>query len=109
MKENADSGENVPVNLTDKGAIPLKAGTYSLTITVKGNYSGSVTRTLYIASKAQLLKNASVKCKGTITNTLAGRVLCMALIIPLAIRTTLRGAKPRWYLRQNLHRAIVED
>lgn len=67
-KENGESGEKEPVNLTDKGQIPLNAGTYSLTIAGTGNYGGSVTHKLYIASKAQLLKNAKVKCKGTISN-----------------------------------------
>ncbi len=43
-----------------QGKLPLHAGSYILTITGKGNYTGAVRRKLYVAQKQKLMKHASV-------------------------------------------------
>lgn len=60
--------DDTPVTLTSKGQLPLNAGTYRLTIEGIDNYTGSIDKELYVASKAQLLKNAKVTCTGTISD-----------------------------------------
>ncbi len=52
-----ESGENVALT---QGKLPLNAGSYTMTITGKGNYTGVVTRKLYVAEKQKLMKNVSI-------------------------------------------------
>ena len=65
LKENRDfvvsvqneAGEDVALN---QGKLPLNTGTYTLTLSGKGNFTGTVKRNLYVAEKQKLMKNASV-------------------------------------------------
>ncbi len=61
------AADGAPVILNEKGQLPLESGTYSCIMEGKGNYTGSLEKTLYVAPKAQLLKNAKLKITGTIT------------------------------------------
>ena len=60
--------DGTPVTLNSKGQLPLNSGTYTVTIDGKDNYTGSIERELYVASKTRLIKNAKVKCTGTISD-----------------------------------------
>lgn len=51
------SGQNVVLT---QGKMPLNAGSYTMTVTGKGNYTGVVTRKLYVAEKQKLMKNVSI-------------------------------------------------
>ena len=51
------SGQNVALT---QGKLPLNAGSYTMTVTGKGNYTGVVTRRLYVAEKQKLMKNVSI-------------------------------------------------
>ncbi len=67
-KAGGTNGESAAVSLNAKGQIPLEAGTYQATITGKGNFTGEITKTLYIADKTQLFKYAKVTCKTVISD-----------------------------------------
>lgn len=55
------AADGAPVILNEKGQLPLESGTYSCVMEGKGNYTGFLEKTLYVAPKAQLLKNAKIK------------------------------------------------
>lgn len=59
------NGTGTPVALA-QGKLPLNAGNYELVITGTGNYTGTVRRSLYVADKKNLMKNASVTYTKTI-------------------------------------------
>lgn len=59
------NGTGTPVTLA-QGKLPLNAGNYEMIITGKGNYTGTLRRSLYVASKKNLMKNASVTYAKTI-------------------------------------------
>ena len=67
-----DSGEPVSVTLDAKGKLPLTKGTYQVTIVGKDNFTGEMEITkkdpLRVDDKAQLLKNAKVSCKKTVSD-----------------------------------------
>ncbi|MCM1424373.1 MAG: hypothetical protein NC415_11260, partial [bacterium] len=53
-----ETGETV--TLDNKGRLALNAGTYTLAVTGKGNYTGTIERRLYVSEKQKLIKNAAV-------------------------------------------------
>lgn len=55
------------VALNAKGQVPLTSGAYELIIAGKDNFTGEIHKTLQIADKTKLFKNAKVTCKGTIS------------------------------------------
>ena len=60
-----------------QGKLPLHAGSYILTITGKGNYTGAVRRKLYVAQKQKLMKHASVTLGKNRRRTLTrGKTCC---------------------------------
>lgn len=81
--------DGAAVNLTDKGQLPLGAGTYKLTIEGKDNYTGSVEKDLYVAAKEQLIRNAKIKCVSTISDVTKGQL--QAGIEPQNLEVTLNG------------------
>ena len=64
LKKETD-GTDAPVTLT-QGKLPLNAGNYELVITGKGNYAGTLRRSLYVADKKNLMKNATITYAKTI-------------------------------------------
>ncbi len=56
------------VSLTQKGELPMNEGNYHLTISGQGNYTGVVTKELYVAPKAKLMKNAKVVYTKTVSD-----------------------------------------
>ncbi|MDE7357987.1 MAG: BspA family leucine-rich repeat surface protein, partial [Lachnospiraceae bacterium] len=58
-----EAGKNVSLA---QGKLPLDAGVYTMTVTGKGNYTGTVSRRLYVAEKQRLMKNASVTYAKTV-------------------------------------------
>lgn len=81
--------DGTAVGLTDKGQLPLNAGTYRLTIEGKDNYTGSVEKDLYVAAKENLIKNAKVKCAATVPD--ATKEQLQAGISPKNLEVTLYG------------------
>lgn len=74
-KKALKEGRDYSVSVTDEsgqdieltqGKLPLNAGGYILAVTGKGNYTGTVTRKLYVAEKQKLMKNASVTYAKTV-------------------------------------------
>ena len=67
LKEGRDytvaltSADGTDVTLTKGKAILAEAGSYTLTITGTGNYTGTVTRTIHVSDKAHLMKNVAIK------------------------------------------------
>lgn len=70
VKKTGGAGsETSAVPLNAKGQLPLAAGTYQLTIEGKGNYKGAANeKTIYVADKTVLLKNAKVTGISAVTN-----------------------------------------
>lgn len=58
---------NGDVTLNAKGQIPLTSGAYEVVIAGKDNFTGEIHKTLQIADKTKLFKNAKVSCKGTVS------------------------------------------
>lgn len=81
--------DGTAVSLTDKGQLPLNAGTYRLTIEGKDNYTGSVEKDLYVAAKEQLIKNAKIKCTPVISDVTKAQL--QAGISPQNLEVTLKG------------------
>ena len=68
QKAGAESDSSA-VSLNNKGQLPLTNGTYQLTITGKGNYSGVLSgKVLQVADKTKLLKNAKVSGISAVSN-----------------------------------------
>ncbi|MDE6406743.1 MAG: BspA family leucine-rich repeat surface protein [Lachnospiraceae bacterium] len=66
-----EAGKNVALA---QGKLPLDAGVYTMTVTGKGNYTGTVTRELYVAERQKLMKNVSVTLgKKQRTHTYTGK------------------------------------
>ena len=82
--------DQTPATLTDKGQMPLNAGTYRLTVSGIDNYTGSFEKELYVASKTQLMKNAKVTCKGTVTDVTKAQL--EAGIEPQDLQVSMNGA-----------------
>ncbi|MBD5469885.1 MAG: InlB B-repeat-containing protein [Lachnospiraceae bacterium] len=61
-------GESATVPLNAKGQLPLTAGAYQVTIAGKNNFTGEITKNVYVADKTRLFKNAKVTCKAVISN-----------------------------------------
>lgn len=61
----ADGGGDTALNA--KGQIPLTSGAYEVIIAGKDNFTGEIHKTLQIADKTKLFKNAKVTCKGTVS------------------------------------------
>lgn len=53
--------------LNAKGQILLASGAYEVIIAGKDNFTGEIHKTLQIADKTKLFKNAKVTCKGTVS------------------------------------------
>lgn len=51
------SGQNVALI---QGKMPLNAGSYTMTVTGKGNYTGAVIRELYVSERQKLMKNVAI-------------------------------------------------
>lgn len=81
--------DGTAVSLTDKGQLPLNAGTYRLTIEGKDNYTGSVEKDLYVAAKDHLIKNAKVKCAATVSDVTKEQL--RAGIEPKELEVTMYG------------------
>lgn len=81
--------DGTAVDLTDRGQLPLNAGSYRLTIEGKDNYTGIVEKDLYVAAREKLIKNARVKCKAAITNVTKEQL--QAGISPQDLEVTLNG------------------
>ena len=67
-KVDSQDSESAAVPLNAKGQLPLTAGTYQVTIAGKDNFTGEITKTLYVADKTSLFKNAKVTCKAVISD-----------------------------------------
>lgn len=68
QKAGAESDSSA-VSLNNKGQLPLTNGTYQLTITGIGNYSGVLSgKVLQVADKTKLLKNAKVSGISAVSN-----------------------------------------
>lgn len=68
QKAGAESGSSA-VPLNNKGQLPLTNGTYQLTMTGTGNYSGVLSGiVLQVADKTKLLKNAKVSGISAVSN-----------------------------------------
>ncbi len=67
LKEGRDytvalaSAEGTDVTLAKGKAVLAEAGSYTLTITGIGNYTGTVTRTIHVSDKAHLMQNVTIK------------------------------------------------
>lgn len=70
QKAGAQSDSSA-VSLNNKGQLPLTNGTYQLTITGIGNYSGVLSgKVLQVADKTKLLKNAKVSGISAVSNVM---------------------------------------
>jgi len=70
QKAGAESDSSA-VSLNNKGQLPLTNGTYQLTITGIGNYSGVLSgKVLQVADKTKLLKNAKVSGISAVSNVM---------------------------------------
>jgi len=67
-KENSEGSESAAVALNAKGQLPLTEGVYQVTIAGKDNFTGEITKMLYVADKARLFKNAKVTCKAAVSD-----------------------------------------
>ncbi len=80
---------NTAVTLNDKGQLPLNSGTYRLSITGQGNYTGSIEKELYVASKSQLIKNAKITCTGAISDV--GKAQLSEGVEPQNLQVSING------------------
>ena len=85
QKAGAESDSSA-VSLNNKGQLPLTNGTYQLTITGKGNYSGVLSgKVLQVADKTKLLKNAKVSGISAVSNVTKEQLADGAEPIPVVM------------------------